>query len=239
VAAVYAEGRLAFLQPAEGITNPLEAYPTRDWEQVYRDQYAYDSSFTFVCAPNDTHNCGLRGFLRNGIMVRTEQNYDGGRIGDLDGNKSTVHWNPRGCSKGFTFQRRVHGPYRLKHPMVRAGWKRWADDGFPPLDAAARSEYKFDSRGTDTLERIDWNDALHLIAQAMEQIATRYSGEEGAQILADEGYQPEMIEEMRGGGDTDLQVPRGHGPDRRSWQVRPVPGLQWARPARRQSPRCA
>ena len=78
-----------------------------------------------------------RGFIRNGILTRIEQNYDSGRIGDLDGNTSTVQWNPRGCVKGFTFQRRVHGPYRLKHPMIRAGWKRWADDDFPALDEAA------------------------------------------------------------------------------------------------------
>ncbi len=109
-AAFYAEAKLAFLQPGPGISNPLEQYPNRGWEEVYRDQYRYDRSFTFVCAPNDTHNCRLRGFVRNGILTRIEQNYDSGRIGDLDGNTSTVQWNPRGCVKGLTFQRRVHGP---------------------------------------------------------------------------------------------------------------------------------
>ena len=47
------------------ITNPLEDYPSRDWETVYRDQYAYDDSFTFVCSPNDTHACRRRAFRRN------------------------------------------------------------------------------------------------------------------------------------------------------------------------------
>ena len=42
------------------IDNPLGQYPNRDWEQVYRDLYHSDSSFTFLCAPNDTHNCLLR-----------------------------------------------------------------------------------------------------------------------------------------------------------------------------------
>ncbi|MCH7836827.1 MAG: twin-arginine translocation signal domain-containing protein, partial [Chloroflexi bacterium] len=33
------------LQPLT-IANPLEDYPNRDWEKVYRDQYGYDDSFT-------------------------------------------------------------------------------------------------------------------------------------------------------------------------------------------------
>ena len=115
------------------VENPLGAYPSRDWEQVYRDQYRYDSTFTWVCAPNDTHICRMRAFVRNGIVLRSEQNYDHDRCGDLYGNKATKAWNPRGCAKGFTMQRRVYGPYRLKGPVLRKGWKEWADAGFPSL----------------------------------------------------------------------------------------------------------
>ncbi|HET9467742.1 MAG TPA: hypothetical protein VFO48_05000, partial [Vicinamibacterales bacterium] len=42
--------------------NPLGAYPNRGWERVYRDLFATDSSFVFLCAPNDTHNCLLRAY---------------------------------------------------------------------------------------------------------------------------------------------------------------------------------
>jgi len=34
------------------VTNPLEDYPNRDWESVYRDQYAYDDSFTTIASPS-------------------------------------------------------------------------------------------------------------------------------------------------------------------------------------------
>ena len=61
---------LAFLEEIPDIPNPLESYPDRDWEKVYLDQYRYDESFTFICAPNDTHNCRLRAFVRNGIITR-------------------------------------------------------------------------------------------------------------------------------------------------------------------------
>ena len=187
---------LTFLQGAEGVANPLLAYPNRDWEKLYRDQYHYDSSFTYVCAPNDTHMCRFRAFVRNGIVVRQEQNYDGGMYGDPQGNHSTVAWNPRGCLKGYTLHRRVYGPYRAKHPMVRKGWKQWADDGFPSLsdDAGRRSEYKFDDRGDDDFVRVSWNEAVRYVAKGLEAVAKTYSGKEGRRRLVEEDkYPKEML----------------------------------------------
>ncbi len=121
---------LTFLKPID-VDNPLHAYPSRGWERIYRDQYHYDRSFTWVCAPNDTHMCRMRGFVRNGVVVRSETDYNYYKYGDLYGNKASANWHPRGCLKGYTFQRRVYGPYRLKGPVVRKGWKEWADAGRP------------------------------------------------------------------------------------------------------------
>jgi len=36
-----------------GIDNPLGTYPNRGWEKIYLDQYRYDDSFTWICAPNE------------------------------------------------------------------------------------------------------------------------------------------------------------------------------------------
>src|SRR5690606_25501722 len=47
------------------VDNPLGSYPNRDWEKVYLDQYRYDSTFPWICAPNDTHMCRMRAFVRN------------------------------------------------------------------------------------------------------------------------------------------------------------------------------
>jgi nitrate reductase alpha subunit len=195
------------------IANPLEHYPDRDWEKVYRDQYRYDRSFTFVCAPNDTHNCRLRGYVRNGVFVRAEQNYDSGVVGDLYGNKSTEAWNPRGCAKGYALQRRVYGPYRLNGPLVRAGWKRWADDGFPSLsdDPKRRDLYKFNSRGTDTFVRVSFDEAQRLMAKAAVAIATTYSGHDGERRLTADGYEPEMIEACHGAGTRTMKLRGGMG----------------------------
>src|SRR5690606_4671331 len=60
---------LEYLQPVR-VTNPLSGYPQRGWEKVYRDLYRSDSTFTFLCAPNDTHNCLLHAHLKNGVITR-------------------------------------------------------------------------------------------------------------------------------------------------------------------------
>ncbi len=203
--------RFSFLQAAPGVANPLQYYPNRGWERIYRDQYRYDSSFTFVCAPNCTHNCRLRAFVRNGVVVRTEQNYDCQDIGDPAGNFATAAWNPRGCNKGATLTRRIYGPYRLKGPMIRKGWKEWADAGFPALTPEARSKFRFDARGTDTFVNVTWDEAFTYAARGLVAVARRYSGEEGRRVLLEEGYQPEMVEELGGAGTRTFKMRGGIG----------------------------
>ena len=107
---------LTALQPVIEVGNPLGDYPDRSWERVYHDQYRYDSSFTWVCSPNDTHACRVRAFVRNGVVMRVEQNYDHQTYEDLYGNRGTFAHNPRMCLKGFTFQ--AHARVMGKGPAV-------------------------------------------------------------------------------------------------------------------------
>ncbi len=193
------------------VENPLERYPDRGWERVYRQQYAYDSTFTFICSPNDTHACRLRCVVRNGVVARIEQNYDVHRYADPFGNTAGASWNPRGCEKGLTTHRRVYGPSRLKYPLVRNGWKRWADDGFPPLDAALRTKYGFDARGSDELVRLSWDEATRYLSRAFVAIARTYSGAAGAARLRADGYTPEMIDAMNGAGTRTFKLRGGMG----------------------------
>ncbi|HEX6385841.1 MAG TPA: molybdopterin-dependent oxidoreductase [Anaerolineae bacterium] len=201
---------LRLLQPVN-VENPLAAYPHRGWEEIYRNQYRYDSSFTYVCSPNDTHACRLRAFVRNGVILRSETNYDVGNYKDIYGNQATAHWHPRGCKKGQTFHRRVYGPHRLKGPLMRQGWKNWADDAFPYLDTANRDKYKFTARGDDELIPVSWDEAFAYIAQGMIAIATHYSGEEGAERLRADGYPEEMIAAMQGAGTRTFKCRGGMG----------------------------
>jgi nitrate reductase alpha subunit len=207
-AALVTSGPQAWAFTPLSVENPLGAYPDRDWEKVYLDQYRYDGSFTWVCAPNDTHMCRLRAFVRNGVILRSEQNYDHDRCGDLYGNKATKAWNPRGCPKGFTMQRRVYGPYRLKGPVLRQGWKQWADDGFPSLSdqPELRSTYKFDDRGNDSYVRLSWDEAFKYVAAGLEAAARTYSGDEGARRLTKDGYESLMVDQVEGAGTRVIKV---------------------------------
>ncbi|GAB1722578.1 MAG: molybdopterin-dependent oxidoreductase [Nitrospira sp. CR1.1] len=191
---------LTALQPVVEVDNPLGEYPDRSWERVYHDQYRYDSSFTWCCSPNDTHACRIRAFVRNGVVMRVEQNYDHQTYEDLYGNRGTFAHNPRMCLKGFTFHRRVYGPYRLKGPLMRKGWKQWMDDGSPELTPDVKRKYKFDSRFLDDMVRVSWDTAFTYVAKGLVVIGTRYSGEAGARRLREQGYAPEMIEMMKGAG---------------------------------------
>ena len=74
--ALLAAAPQAWAFDATSVDNPLGSYPNRDWEKIYLDQYQYDRTFTWICAPNDTHMCRLKAFVRNGVMIRSEQNYD-------------------------------------------------------------------------------------------------------------------------------------------------------------------
>ena len=190
------------------IDNPLASYPDRDWEKIYRNQYSYDRAFTWVCAPNDTHMCRMRAFVRNGVVVRSEQNYDHARYTDLYGNRATPAWNPRGCPKGYTMQRRLYGPYRLKGPVIRGGWKEWADAGFPSLsdNPALRSTYKFDDRGNDTFVRVNWDEASDYAAKGLLAIARTYSGEEGRRRFHKDGYPEEMLLHWEGAGTRTFKI---------------------------------
>ena len=195
----------------DDIDNPLAHYPARGWEKIYRDQYRYDSTFTWVCSPNDTHACRVMAYVRNGIITRMGSQYDYQDYADIYGNKATANWNPRQCAKGYTFHRLVYGPYRLKHPIIRKGWKQWADDGYPELTDENKAKYKFDSRGSDTHVRIDWDDVYRYIARAYVAVAKRYSGKQGADRLRKQGYPQEMIDEMGGAGTRTFKMRGGMG----------------------------
>ncbi len=205
------KGRAQQLKSIIDVPNPLMHYPNRGWEGIYRDQYAYDRKFKWVCSPNCTHACRMWAFERNGIVTRIESAYDMDKYADLYGNTATPNWNPRGCNKGYSFARRVYGPYRLRYPIVRKGWKRWADDGFPYLTEALRSEYMFDARADDSFVRIKWDDAFQYIAKGYQSIAETYSGDEGAKRLLEQGYEPEMVEEIGGAGTRTLKFRGGMG----------------------------
>jgi len=214
LAAAAAGGFGAFVASAssawglDAIDNPLARYPDRGWERVYRDLWKVDSKFTFLCAPNDTHNCLLDAYVRSGVITRIGPTMRYGEATDLYGNRTSHRWDPRICQKGLALTRRFYGDRRLRHCMVRAGYKAWVEAGFP-RGADGRPPQEYFNRARDQWVRMSHDDAAALIAAALQNIATTYTGEEGARRLAAQGYVPEVIESVQGAGTQVLKFRGG------------------------------
>jgi Nitrate reductase alpha subunit len=212
--AATAAGFTAFVASAteawglDAVENPLARYPSRDWERVYRDLYKVDSSFTFTCAPNDTHNCILNAHVRSGVITRIGPTMRYGEATDLDGNRASHRWDPRVCQKGLALTRRFYGDRRLRHTMVRTGFKKWVEAGFP-RGADGKPPKEYFRRGKDTWARVSHDEAASIVAAALANIAETYSGEKGAERLKAQHYMEEMIETMRGAGTQTLKFRGG------------------------------
>ena len=99
----------------------------------------------------------------------------------------------------------------MKYPLVRKGWKRWADDGFPYLTPENRDKYKFTSRGTDMLVKISWEKIEKYIANGLINISTTYSGKIGKKRLLEQGYPEEMLTHWEGAGTRTIKLRGGVG----------------------------
>ncbi len=190
----YQSDLFAFLEPASD--NPLESYPDRNWEKIFRNIYETDGEYHFLCAPNDTHNCLLKAHVKNGVITRISPSYRYGEATDLYGNKASPRWDPRICQKGSGLVRRIYGDRRIKGAMVRKGFRDWVNDGFPRDPKTAKPPIKYFNRGDDKWLKLPWDEAYKLSAKALENIAATYSGKKGSEYLHTQGYDPAMIETM-------------------------------------------
>jgi nitrate reductase alpha subunit len=197
VSALFAEYR--HLAPMS-VTNPLASYPERDWEKLYRDIFRTDGSFTFLCCPNDTHNCLLRAFVKNEVVVRIEPTYGYGKATDLAGNQASHRWDPRCCQKGLVLARRLYGDRRVNGAFLRKGFKEWADRGFPRDPATGAAPPEFMRRGWDSWLRVPHEQAYEYHAKTLLNVAQSYSGDQGKQYLLAQGYDPDMVEQVGGAG---------------------------------------
>ena len=190
------------------IENPLRHYPARAWESTYRNLYQTDGAFVFTCAPNDTHNCHLKALTKNGVVVRISPTYKYGLARDLQGNEASHRWDPRCCQKGLALTRRFYGDRRVRYPMMRAGFKRWVDEGFP-RDANGKPPEEYMRRGWDTYVRVSWADAVDAVAKTLKNVAETYSGDAGSQKLRAQGYEPETVAATGGAGTQVLKFRGG------------------------------
>lgn len=183
-----------YTEPIDQNLNPLEGYPNRDWEQVYRDLYSWDDSYMFLCAPNDTHGCMLRAYVKNGVVKFADPSFGYGRATDIYGNRASARWDPRICPNGHTYIRRSYSDRRVKGAFIRSGFKDWVDVGMPrdAVTGLPLRQYFLD-RGQDSWEQISWDEAFSIIARVLYDVAKTYSAPNGANFLAQQNYDSEMI----------------------------------------------
>lgn len=200
-----------FSPQAVSVENPLLYYPNRGWERTYRDIYSSESKFVFLCNPNDTHGCLLNAYVKNGVITRIEPTYKYGEATDLYGIKASHRWDPRCCNKGLALHRRFYGDRRVKGAFVRKGFYEWYKNGFPRDPETKKPPTEYFQRGKDKWIRVPWEEVSDIIAKAMINIASTYSGEEGANALRKQGYPEDMIKTMEGAGTRTLKF-RGSMP---------------------------
>lgn len=183
----------------QAVRNPLATYPDRGWERVYRDLWKYDSVYTFTCAPNDTHNCILNAYVRNGVVVRIGPSMKYGEATDLNGNKVSHRWDPRVCQKGLALTRRFYGDRRVMGCMIRNGYKEWYEAGFP-RESNGLPPARYFNRGRDEWQRITHDEGAKIAAAVLKNVAETYSGAEGKRRLEAQHYDPVTIEATEGAG---------------------------------------
>ncbi len=206
-AALIAQGfsKLAF----GGEENPLFKKVGRDWEQIYRDLFKVDSTFNFLCAPNDTHNCLLTGYVKNGVVVRIGPSFGYGKATDLEGNRPSARWDPRCCQKGLALTRRFYGDRRVRGPMIRDGFLKWANDGFPRDPETGKPLPGYHRRAHEHFKSVSWDEATDVVAKALKNIAETYSGDQGVKRLQAQKVDPACIEAMQGAGTRSLKFRGG------------------------------
>ncbi|MBI4863922.1 MAG: molybdopterin-dependent oxidoreductase [Candidatus Riflebacteria bacterium] len=193
----------------DAVDSPLDTYPLRDWEEVYRDLYKADESFVFLCAPNDTHNCLLRAHVRNGVVTRIGPTFRYGEATDLYKNEASHRWDPRCCQKGLALVRRIYGDRRIRYPMIRRGFKEWVDKGFPRDPKTGRPPPELFRRGQDTWVRASWDQVSDVAARTLLNIARTYSGDQGEALLRQQGYDHDMIGALERSGTRTIKVRGG------------------------------
>ena len=135
------------------VNDPIGDYPYREWEDLYREEWDWDSKHRSTHSVNCTGSCSWNVYVKNGQVWREEQ---AGDYPNFD--ESLPDPNPRGCQKGACYTDYVNADERIKYPMRRTG-----------------------ERGEGQWQRISWDEALTEIAEHVvdEVQAGRYDAISG------------------------------------------------------------
>jgi len=117
-----------------------DAKTRRATEQPYRHRWTWDSvAWGTHCVDCYPGNCPYKVYVRDGKVLREEP---GGAFGPIE--PEVPDFNPMGCNKGSAWSQQLYDGDRLLHPLKRVG-----------------------ERGSGDWERISWDEATTIVADAM------------------------------------------------------------------------
>ncbi len=189
--------------------------------------------FTFLCAPNDTHNCLLNAYVRSGVVTPHRPD-DAVRRGDRPGRQRR---RPRaGIRASARRGSRSPGASTATAASASAwcapGFKAWVEAGFP-RGADGRPPPEYFKRARDEWVRVPHDEAAAIVAAALEEHRETYTGEKGKERLLKQHYEPEMVEATQGRRHAGAEVPRRHAAARHDPRLRHVPAGELDGAARR------
>ncbi|MDK2372891.1 MAG: molybdopterin-dependent oxidoreductase [Candidatus Korarchaeota archaeon] len=128
----------------------LEPLSHRRALRMYAGRVSYDRAVRSLCAANCTQACGWNAYVRGNVIIGLKQAADYDAYDPVAGSA----YNPRGCMRGASFVRYVHGPMRVRYPYKRVG-----------------------KRGEGKFKRVTWDEALREIAGKVLDIVEKYGAD--------------------------------------------------------------
>ncbi|MFQ5730003.1 MAG: molybdopterin-dependent oxidoreductase, partial [Waddliaceae bacterium] len=143
---------------------------TREWEEFYRNRWAYDKAVRTTHGVNCTGGCSWMVHVKQGIVTWELQALDYPQFDD----KLPSH-EPRGCQRGISASWYCYSPVRIKHPYIRGAlldlWREAKASHGDLLEAwrsivnnpESRKRYQ-QARGKGGFRRASWDEAVELSA---------------------------------------------------------------------------
>ncbi|MCC6145513.1 MAG: nitrate reductase subunit alpha [Candidatus Hydrogenedentes bacterium] len=156
-----------------GWIKDIFAPESRQWEDMYRNRWAYDKIVRSTHGVNCTGSCSWNIYVKQGIITWEMQALDYPVISD-----EIPRYEPRGCQRGISTSWYIYSPLRVKYPYVRGVlldlWRK-AKRQYPHdavkawasivQDPAARQRYQ-QARGKGGLRRSSWDEVEEIMAAA-------------------------------------------------------------------------
>lgn len=138
------------------------------WEEGYRQRWQHDKIVRSTHGVNCTGSCSRKIYVKSGIVTWETQQTDYPRT-----RPGMPNHEPRGCSRGASYNWYLYSASRIKYPLVRGRLiKAWRETLAPVEawaaivgDAEAARSYK-SARSRGGFVRASWDEASEIIAAA-------------------------------------------------------------------------